>query len=133
MWPGRGITSVTKPVEIGLSEGRPVSVLLLRRNVLIGGIMGSGKSGVLNVIIANLAGCRNVVLWGIDLKGGMELQPWAGVLLTASRSPRTRQPSYSATRLGNSTSGPRGWQQPKRVWEPTPDDTRSDPIPRIAR
>ena len=77
-WPGRWITSVTHPVEIGLSEdGRPVRVLLLRRNVLIGGIMGSGKSGILNVIIANLAGCRDVVLWGIDMKGGMELQPWA--------------------------------------------------------
>ena len=43
-WPGRWITSVTKPVEIGLSEdGRPVRVLLLRRNALIGGIMGPGN------------------------------------------------------------------------------------------
>jgi S-DNA-T family DNA segregation ATPase FtsK/SpoIIIE len=34
-WPGRWITSITKPMEIGLSEdGRPVRVLLLRRNVL---------------------------------------------------------------------------------------------------
>ena len=39
--------------------------------------MGSGKSGILNIIIANLAGCRDVELWGIDMKGGMELQPWA--------------------------------------------------------
>ena len=56
---------------------RPVRVLLLRRNVLVGGIAGAGKSGILNIIIATLAACRDVALWGVDLKGGMELQPWA--------------------------------------------------------
>ena len=77
-WPGPSITSVTEMVEIGVTEdGRPVRVLLLRRNVLVGGIAGAGKSGILNVIIATLAACRDVVLWGVDLKGGMELQPWA--------------------------------------------------------
>lgn len=77
-WPGPSITSVTKPVEIGLSEdGHPVYVVVLRRNVLIGGIAGSGKSGILNVIIGALVSCHDVVLWGVDLKGGMELQPWA--------------------------------------------------------
>ena len=41
-WPGPSITSVTKMVEIGLTEdGRPVRMLLLRRNVLIGGIAGA--------------------------------------------------------------------------------------------
>jgi S-DNA-T family DNA segregation ATPase FtsK/SpoIIIE len=78
-WPGPAAMSVTKPAEIGVSEdGQAVRVLLLRRNVLIGGTTGSGKSGILNVIIATLAVCPDVVLWGIDLKGGMELQPWAG-------------------------------------------------------
>ena len=77
-WPGPSINSVTKLVEIGVTEdGRPVRVLLLRRNALIGGIAGAGKSGILNLIIAALAACNDVVLWGIDLKGGMELQPWA--------------------------------------------------------
>src|SRR5260370_16232334 len=58
-WPGQWVTSVTKRMEIGVSEdGRAVRVLLLRRNVLIGGIMGAGKSGILNVIITNLLGCR---------------------------------------------------------------------------
>ena len=77
-WPGPSAKSVTKPVEIGISEdGRPVRVLLLRRNVLIGGTTGAGKSGILNIIIATLAACPDVILWGVDLKGGMELQPWA--------------------------------------------------------
>ena len=77
-WPGPSIKSNSKLVEIGVTEdGRPVRVLLLRRNALIGGIAGAGKSGILNLIIATLAACNDVVLWGIDLKGGMELQPWA--------------------------------------------------------
>lgn len=77
-WPGTNATTISRPVGIGVSEdGRPVTVVLLRRHALIGGTTGSGKSGLLNVIIAVLAACRDVVLWGIDLKGGMELQPWA--------------------------------------------------------
>jgi DNA segregation ATPase FtsK/SpoIIIE, S-DNA-T family len=76
-WPGARAASIVRPVEIGVTEdGRPVSVLLLRRHALIAGATGSGKSGVLNVIIAALAACHDVVLWGVDLKGGMELQPW---------------------------------------------------------
>jgi S-DNA-T family DNA segregation ATPase FtsK/SpoIIIE len=49
------------------------------RQVLIAGIKGSGKSGLLNRIWAHFALCDDVVQWGIDLKGGAELGPWAGV------------------------------------------------------
>ena len=123
MWPGRGITSVTKPMEIGLSEdGRPVRVLLVRRNVLIGGIMGSGKSGVLNVIIANLAGCRNVVLWGIDLKGGMELQPWAGCFDRLAVTPDQATELFRDAVEKLNERAARMAAAGKRVWEPTPDD-----------
>ena len=48
----------------------------MRRNILIGGIVDSGKSGVVNVILAALVASPDVVIWGIDLKGGMELGPW---------------------------------------------------------
>ena len=45
-WPGPSIASVTKVVEIGLSEdGRPVRVLIVRRNVLIGGNRGRREIG----------------------------------------------------------------------------------------
>lgn len=78
-WPGTEAGgTIARPVPVGLSgEGRTVAVTLLRRNALLGGTTGAGKSGVLNVIIAALAACRDVVLWGVDLKGGMELRPWA--------------------------------------------------------
>lgn len=81
-WPGcTGTRSVTQPVHLGIFEDtEEVTVPLLRRHALIGGATGSGKSGLLNVILACLAASSDVVIWGIDLKGGMELQPWAACL-----------------------------------------------------
>jgi S-DNA-T family DNA segregation ATPase FtsK/SpoIIIE len=88
LWPGSAVTSITQPLPLGLFEdGRPVGVLLLRRNVLIGGMVGSGKSGILNVILACLITCVDVRVWGIDLKGGMELQPWRACLDRLATTP----------------------------------------------
>ncbi|MGH3673417.1 MAG: FtsK/SpoIIIE domain-containing protein, partial [Pseudonocardiaceae bacterium] len=88
VWPGSELTSITQPLPIGLFEdGRPVRALLLRRNVLIGGMIGSGKSGILNVILAYLITCLDVQVWGIDLKGGMELQPWKAHLTRLATTP----------------------------------------------
>ena len=123
IWPGRWIISMTKPMEIGLSEnGREVRVLLLRRNVLIGGIMGSGKSGILNVIIANLAGCRDVILWGIDMKGGMELQPWAACFNRLAFTPDQAIQLFRDAVAELNERAARMAAEGKRVWEPTPDD-----------
>ncbi len=122
-WPGQWVTSITKPMEIGLSEdGRPVRVLLLRRNVLIGGIMGAGKSGILNLIIANLAGCRDVIMWGIDMKGGMEIRPWAECFDRLAFTPEQAVQLFkdAVTRLDKRAA--RMAAEGKRVWEPTPDD-----------
>jgi S-DNA-T family DNA segregation ATPase FtsK/SpoIIIE len=52
-------------------------VSFLRRHALFAGTTGSGKSGGLNVLMATLAACDDVVIWAIDLKNGMELSPWA--------------------------------------------------------
>jgi S-DNA-T family DNA segregation ATPase FtsK/SpoIIIE len=79
--PGDGSASVVRPVPLGLFEdARLVTVNLAHRHGLIGGVAGAGKSGVLNVVLASLVACPDVVLWGIDLKGGMELAPWSGCL-----------------------------------------------------
>jgi S-DNA-T family DNA segregation ATPase FtsK/SpoIIIE len=103
-------------------DGVPVRVRILYRNVLVGGIVGSGKSGVLNVLLAALVACRDVVLWGIDLKGGMELQPWAACLGRLATTPdeavalladavaeldrRTAMLSAAGKRLWQPASGP---------------------------
>ncbi|MGH8878927.1 MAG: FtsK/SpoIIIE domain-containing protein, partial [Stackebrandtia sp.] len=80
--------SITRPVPLGLFEdARPVTLTLTHRHGLLGGVAGAGKSGVLNVILAALAACPDVVLWGIDLKGGMELGPWASCLNRLATTP----------------------------------------------
>jgi S-DNA-T family DNA segregation ATPase FtsK/SpoIIIE len=122
-WPGPSINSVAQPVGIGISEnGRPVRVTVLRRNVLIGGIMGSGKSGILNILIANLAGCPDVVLWGVDLKGGMELRPWAACFDRLATSPDQAAALFrdAVARLNDRAERKAGEGQ--RVWEPTKED-----------
>lgn len=122
-WPGQWVTSVTKPMDIGLSEdGRPVRILLLRRNVLVGGIMGSGKSGILNLIIANLAACRDVTLWGVDMKGGMELQPWATCFDRLAFTPQQATALFRDAVQWLNERAARMAAEGKRVWEPTPDD-----------
>jgi S-DNA-T family DNA segregation ATPase FtsK/SpoIIIE len=88
LWPGPTTATIADPVELGLFEdATPVRLSLLRKHVLIGGTTDSGKSGVLNVILAALTACPDVVLWGIDLKNGMELQPWAPCLDRLATTP----------------------------------------------
>jgi S-DNA-T family DNA segregation ATPase FtsK/SpoIIIE len=80
--------TVTAPIPLGLFEdAEPVTVRLAHRHGLLGGVAGAGKSGVLNVILAELVACPDVVLWGVDLKGGMELRPWADCLGRLATTP----------------------------------------------
>jgi S-DNA-T family DNA segregation ATPase FtsK/SpoIIIE len=121
-WPGRSVASVTEPVELGVFEdATPVRVPLVRRHVLLGGSTGSGKSGLLNVVLAELTGCPDVIVWGVDLKNGMELQPWAGCLDRLATTPAEAGALLSdAVRLleerAESLAG-----LGERVWEPTPE------------
>ena len=79
-WPGPSVTTITEPIDLGpFEDAEPCRVLVLRRHAIVGGATGSGKSGGLNELIANLAACRDVVIWAIDLKRGMEFQPWAAI------------------------------------------------------
>ncbi|MCA1706850.1 MAG: cell division protein FtsK, partial [Actinobacteria bacterium] len=121
VWPGSSVTSITQPLPLGLFEdGSLASALLLRRNVLIGGMVGSGKSGILNVILAHLITCPDVRVWGIDLKGGMELRPWQPCLDRLATTPE-HATALLADAIGEldhraallATIG-------VRVWTPTP-------------
>lgn len=121
-WPGPAITSVTQPVKLGLFEdGSPVRVLLLRRHGLVGGVAGAGKSGGVNVILGDLTACADAIIWGIDLKRGMELLPWASCLDRLATTPQEAE-----ALLGDAVAILDGRadhlaRQGLRVWEPTPD------------
>ena len=66
--------SIFDPVHIGIDEfGHPVRVPMIERNMLIGGEPGSGKSGLLNAIVAHAAlslDCRLCLLDGKQVELG---------------------------------------------------------------
>ena len=120
-WPGPTARSLADPIDLGVFEdATTVRVPFLRRHVLIGGTTDSGKSGVLNVVLGNLAACTDVVLWGIDLKGGMELRPWAPCLARLATTPdeATRLLADAVTVLDARAHA--SSRDNTRVWEPTP-------------
>ena len=75
---GRNL-SIYDPIPFGIDEnGDPVAVTLMYRNLLAGGEPGSGKSSLLNTIIAHVALCSDVKLWLFDGKQ-VELGLWEDV------------------------------------------------------
>ena len=124
-WAGRevagSVPSVAEPVELGVfDDGSAVLVRLLYRNVLVGGVVGSGKSGVLNVLLAALVACQDVAVWGIDLKGGMELQPWASCLGRLATTPADAAEllADAVAELDGRAADLTG--QGERLWKPAP-------------
>jgi len=120
-WPGASVTSITEPIELGpFEDATPARVLLIRRHILIGGVSGSGKSGGLNVLMGNLAACRDVVIWAIDLKRGMELRPWAPCLDRLAATPdEARALLTDAVRVLEARAALLA-ATGTRVWEPSP-------------
>ncbi|WP_344897006.1 cell division protein FtsK [Actinomadura meridiana] len=121
-WPGPSISTITEPIDLGpFEDAAPAHVLFLRRHALMGGATGSGKSGIINVVMGNLSACRDVVIWAIDLKRGMELRPWAACidrLATTAEEARALLRDAVVILEGRAeylaSTG-------RRVWEPTPD------------
>jgi S-DNA-T family DNA segregation ATPase FtsK/SpoIIIE len=121
-WSGPSVASITEPINFGpFEDAVPCRVLLLRRHGLLGGATGAGKSGGLNVLMGNLVACADVVIWGIDLKKGMELGPWASCLdRLATTSDEARALLADAVAILEARAAmlaARG----QRVWEPSPD------------
>jgi DNA segregation ATPase FtsK/SpoIIIE, S-DNA-T family len=110
--------SILDPIEPGpYEDGTPTLLRLAHRNGLIGGTTGSGKSGLLNVIMAALVACRDVVVWGIDLKGRMELRPWAGCLGRLATTPAAAIEMLTNARA---ILGQRAATATQRLWQPSP-------------
>ncbi len=121
-WPGPSVTSITEPIDFGpFEDAAPCRVLFLRRHGLAGGATGGGKSGWLNVLIGNLAACGDVVIWGIDLKRGMELGPWASCIDRLATTPEEAcallADAVAILEARAALLAERG----QRVWEPSPD------------
>ena len=77
--PTRCELSIYDPIPFGIDEnGQPVAVTLMYRNLLAGGEPGSGKSSLLNTIIAHAALCSDVKLWLFDGKQ-VELGLWEDI------------------------------------------------------
>lgn len=80
--------SISAPIPLGLyQDGRVCEVTLREVATLIVGLRGSGKSNLLNVLLAQLARCQDVLIFAIDLKGGRMAAPWIQPWL-AHRAPR---------------------------------------------
>jgi len=80
-WPGvtGEMVSAWDPISLGVDrDGNRVAISLIERNLLVGGEPGSGKSVMLNVLIAWLAECRDVHLYLFDAKF-VELRMWSQV------------------------------------------------------
>ena len=121
-WPGPSTTSVTEPIDLGpFEDATPCGVLFLRRHALGGGATGSGKSGLLNVLMGNLVACSDVVIWAVDLKKGMELKPWESCIgrlaTTAEQAVALLRDAVSVLHARAELLAATG----RRVWEPSPD------------
>jgi S-DNA-T family DNA segregation ATPase FtsK/SpoIIIE len=67
--------------------------------------------------------CGDVEVWGVDLKGGMELQPWAncrGRPLATTPEEANQLFRDAVTKVNERAA--RMAAEGKRVWEPTPED-----------
>ncbi len=114
--------SITEPIDLGpFEDAAPARVLFLRRHGLFGGTSGSGKSGGLNVLMGNLSACRDVVIWAVDLKKGMELAPWASCIDRLATTPAEARAlladAVAILEARAATLAATG----RRVWEPTPE------------
>ncbi|MGI5421205.1 FtsK/SpoIIIE domain-containing protein [Actinomadura luteofluorescens] len=121
-WPGPSVSSITESIDLGpFEDATGARVLLLRRHGLFGGVAGSGKSGGINVLMGNLSACRDVVIWAVDLKRGMELQPWASCI---DRLATTPEQARAMVRDAVTVLEARAeWltANGRRVWDPAPE------------
>ena len=121
-WPGPSVTSINEPIDLGpFEDAAPCRVSFLRRHGLMGGSTGSGKSGGLNVLIGNLVACPDVVIWGIDLKKGIELQPWASCIARLATTPGQARALLADAVAIVETRAAQLAAEGRRTWEPSPD------------
>src|ERR1700677_4422578 len=121
-WPRPSVASITEPVNLGpFEDATPCRVLFLRRHALFGGATGAGKSGCLNVLMGNLTACCDVVIWAVDLKNGMELEPWITCIDRLATTPGEGRALLRDAVAGLEARAAMLAAHGQRVWEPSPD------------
>jgi len=80
------------------------------------------KTHPINVIIAILAACRDVRLWGVDLKGGMELGPWQACFERIATTPEEADELFRDAVAELNSRAASMAATGKRTWEPAPDN-----------
>jgi DNA segregation ATPase FtsK/SpoIIIE, S-DNA-T family len=122
-WPGATASRITDPITLGrFEDGDPVSIRLVGEHVLVSGTTGRGKSGVLNAFMAELSSRADVVLWGVDMKRGLELAPWRPVL---DRLATTEDAAHELLTAANRVLDARAdllAERNQRKWEPSPSE-----------
>lgn len=122
-WPGPAISTITKPIPIGLWEDQTeIFINMLGGHILIGGMTGSGKSCLLSVILGNLVNCDDVALLGIDQKGGVEFTSWENVFEElATEADEALGLLEAANRIHDARAQ---WlrQNKLKQWHPTPSE-----------
>lgn len=73
-------------------DGEPIYLTLHEIHVLIVGQTQHGKSNLIDVLIRQLARCTDVVIWGLDFKGGDTLRLWMNPYMHGKIDPHTNRP-----------------------------------------
>jgi S-DNA-T family DNA segregation ATPase FtsK/SpoIIIE len=120
-WPGPSVTSITQPIDLGpFEDATPCRVMFLRRHGLLAGGTGWGKSVGINGLTGNLVACTDVVIWGIDLKRGMELDPWKSCIDWLATTPAEARAMLADAVLVLEERAADLAAAGLRVWEPSP-------------
>lgn len=75
--PEHRATTIRRPFAVGVQEDGSIAQITLRElHAMIIATTGGGKSNLINVILAQLSGMVDVIVWVIDMKGGRVAKPW---------------------------------------------------------
>jgi DNA segregation ATPase FtsK/SpoIIIE, S-DNA-T family len=120
-WRGPQAGSILQPIPLGYYEdGSLMRLRLAGECVLIAGMRGAGKSNLLHITVGELAASLDVVLWGIDLKYGLEFGPWTPVFDRVAHNSTDAEHLLEAAGRVMDAHGELLAKTGRKDWQPTP-------------